>query len=95
MFYFGLNNASNTQKNKYNRSVASLRPTLFGVTFSKSQGVGSPLKTCFRNKQLAAERLAVAGLNVAYWMTEFPTKGPFPIMPIVVGLLCHSHLCTK
>jgi len=38
-----------------------------------------------RNKQLAAERLAIAGLNVAYWMTEFPTKGPFPIMPIVAN----------
>ena len=31
-----------------------------------------------RNKQLVSGRLAVAGLNVAYGMNDFPTNGPFP-----------------
>ena len=31
-----------------------------------------------RNKQLVSGRLAVAGLNVAYGMTDYPTNGPFP-----------------
>ena len=31
-----------------------------------------------RNKQLVSKRLAIAGLNVAYGKTEFPTNGPFP-----------------
>ena len=31
-----------------------------------------------RNKQLSSKRLAVAGLNVAYEMQEFPNNGPFP-----------------
>lgn len=31
-----------------------------------------------RNKQLVSERLAIAGLNIAYGMTEFPANGPFP-----------------
>ena len=33
-----------------------------------------------RNKQLPAKRLAIAGLNVAYGLTEFPTNGPFPTL---------------
>ena len=31
-----------------------------------------------RNKQLVSGRLAVAGLNVAYGMNDYPTNGPFP-----------------
>ena len=31
-----------------------------------------------RNKQLVSGRLASAGLNVAYGMTDYPTNGPFP-----------------
>ena len=31
-----------------------------------------------RNKQLTSGRLAIAGLNVAYDMTEYPANGPFP-----------------
>ena len=30
------------------------------------------------NKQLPAQRLAIAGLSVAYQMPEFPSHGPFP-----------------
>ena len=30
------------------------------------------------NKQLPAQRLAIAGLSVAYGLSEFPSKGPFP-----------------
>ena len=33
-----------------------------------------------RNKQLPSERLAYAGLNVAYNMNEYPTNGPFPVV---------------
>ena len=32
-----------------------------------------------RNKQLVSKRLAIAGLNVAYGISEYPTNGPFPI----------------
>ena len=32
-----------------------------------------------RNKQLASKRLAIAGLNVAYGMSQYPTNGPFPL----------------
>ena len=32
-----------------------------------------------RYKQIVAERLANAGLNVAYGLTEYPTYGPYPI----------------
>jgi len=38
-----------------------------------------------RNKQLASVRLAYAGLNVAYGMTDFPTKGPFPTYLPILG----------
>ena len=31
-----------------------------------------------RNKQLVSGRLASAGLNVAYGITDYPTNGPFP-----------------
>ena len=31
-----------------------------------------------RNKQLPSQRLAYAGLNVAYGQDQFPTNGPFP-----------------
>ena len=31
-----------------------------------------------RNKQLVSSRLAIAGLNVAYGQTKYPTQGPFP-----------------
>ena len=31
-----------------------------------------------RYKQIAAERLAIAGLNIAYGL-DFPTNGPFPV----------------
>ena len=31
-----------------------------------------------RNKQLPCKRLAYAGLNIAYGLTDFPTNGPFP-----------------
>ena len=31
-----------------------------------------------KNKQLTAQRLAVAGLSIAYQMSNFPSKGPFP-----------------
>jgi sialate O-acetylesterase len=30
------------------------------------------------NKQTVGSRLAIAGLNVAYGLTEYPTNGPFP-----------------
>ena len=33
----------------------------------------------FRYKQIAAERLAIAGLHVAYGFKDLPTNGPFPI----------------
>ena len=32
-----------------------------------------------RNKQLTAQRLAVAGLSIAYKMPDFPSRGPFPL----------------
>jgi len=32
-----------------------------------------------RYKQIVAQRLAIAGLNVAYGMEEYPTSGPFPV----------------
>ncbi len=32
-----------------------------------------------RYKQIVAERLANAGLNVAYGLTEYPAYGPYPI----------------
>jgi len=32
-----------------------------------------------RNKQLASVRLAYAGLNIAYGLTDYPTNGPFPV----------------
>ena len=32
-----------------------------------------------RNKQLASKRLAIAGLNVAYDLTSYPTNGPYPV----------------
>ena len=32
-----------------------------------------------KNKQLPAKRLGIAGLNVAYGMKQFSTKGPFPV----------------
>lgn len=31
-----------------------------------------------RNKQIMSERLNIAGLNVAYGMTQYPTNGPLP-----------------
>ena len=43
-----------------------------------------------RNKQLTSKRLAVAGLNVAYGMTDYPTNGPYPevwnIVPLEDGI---------
>ena len=30
------------------------------------------------NKQLPAQRLAIAGLSIAYGLPNFPSKGPFP-----------------
>ena len=41
-------------------------------TFDRESGIHP------RNKQLASQRLAYAGLNVAYGQTDFPTNGPFP-----------------
>ena len=35
-------------------------------------------KYIFLKKQLPAKRLAIAGLSVAYQMTDFPAHGPFP-----------------
>ena len=32
-----------------------------------------------RNKRTPSKRLALAGLNIAYGKTEFPTNGPFPV----------------
>ena len=32
-----------------------------------------------RNKQLVGQRLASAGLNVAYGKTDFPSNGPYPV----------------
>ena len=32
-----------------------------------------------RNKQLVSQRLANAGLNVAYGKTDFPNNGPYPV----------------
>ena len=44
-----------------------------------------------RNKQLVSKRLAIAGLNVAYGMLEYPTNGPFPevwnVIPLGNGLV--------
>ena len=31
-----------------------------------------------RNKVIPSQRLATAGLNVAYGLKEYPTNGPFP-----------------
>ena len=31
-----------------------------------------------RNKEIPSQRLATAGLNVAYGLKEYPTNGPFP-----------------
>ena len=42
-------------------------------TYDKENGIHP------RNKQLSSKRLAVAGLNLAYGMKEFPFKGPFPL----------------
>merc|ERR1719270_2395870 len=39
-----------------------------------------------RNKQLTSKRLAVAGLNVAYGMTDYPTNGPYPEVWNIVQL---------
>ena len=41
-------------------------------TYDKESGIHP------RNKQLVSGRLASAGLNVAYGMTDYPTNGPFP-----------------
>merc|ERR1712223_856335 len=41
-------------------------------TYDKESGIHP------RNKQLSSKRLAVAALNVAYGMTDYPTNGPFP-----------------
>ena len=41
-------------------------------TFDEENGVHP------RNKQLVSERLAIAGLNIAYGNTTYPTNGPFP-----------------
>ena len=41
-------------------------------TYDKESGIHP------RNKQLPSKRLASAGLNVAYGLTEWPTNGPFP-----------------
>ena len=45
----------------------------------------------FRYKQIAAERLAIAGLHVAYGFTDFPTNGPFPIN---IALAQPGKVCT-
>lgn len=45
----------------------------------------------FRYKQIAAERLAIAGLHVAYGFTDFPTNGPFPIN---IALAQPEKVCT-
>ena len=42
-------------------------------TYDKENGIHP------RNKQLSSKRLAVAGLNLAYGMKEYPLKGPFPL----------------
>ena len=41
-------------------------------TYDKETGIHP------RNKQLTSQRLALAGLNIAYGMTDYPTNGPFP-----------------
>ena len=41
-------------------------------TYDKESGIHP------RNKQLSSKRLALAGLNVAYGMSDYPTNGPFP-----------------
>ena len=41
-------------------------------TYDKESGIHP------RNKQLTTKRLAVAGLNVAYGLTDYPTNGPYP-----------------
>ena len=43
------------------------------------------------NKQIAAERLALAGLNVAYGFDKYPTRGPWPISMSFDGIN-HIHL---
>ena len=41
-------------------------------TYDKESGIHP------RNKQLTSQRLAMAGLNIAYGKTDYPTNGPFP-----------------
>ena len=41
-------------------------------TYDKESGIHP------RNKQLTSQRLAIAGLNVAYGLKEYPNNGPFP-----------------
>ena len=41
-------------------------------TYDKESGIHP------RNKQLPSQRLAWAGLNIAYGMTRYPVYGPFP-----------------
>ena len=54
-------------------------------TYDKENGIHP------RNKQLVSKRLAIAGLNVAYGMLEYPTNGPFPevwnVIPFGNGLV--------
>ena len=41
-------------------------------TYDKESGIHP------RNKQLTSQRLAIAGLNVAYKQESYPSNGPFP-----------------
>ena len=41
-------------------------------TYDKESGIHP------RNKQLTSQRLAIAGLNVAYELDSYPSNGPFP-----------------
>jgi hypothetical protein len=47
-------------------------------TFDRESGIHP------RNKQLVSSRLAIAGLNVAYDQTQYPTQGPFPYVDVSI-----------
>ena len=75
---------------------SKLQDVFMGValdTYDKENGIHP------RNKQLVSKRLAIAGLNVAYGMLEYPTNGPFPevwnVVPFGDGLVQVNILYNK
>ena len=60
--------------NPYMRNVFMSSPL---DTYDSKEGYPGGIHP--RYKQIVAERLANAGLNIAYGLTDFPTYGPYPV----------------